>query len=172
MSNDLTPHLVWIALGSNIEPEQNLPAAAASLGLLGEVKKCSSVWQSKPVGDENQSDFCNAALFMETELELYELRHSLRMIEEQLGRVRDPDNKNGARTIDLDIAMFDELVISTSEMTIPDPEIESRPFLSIPLAELTPDQRHPVSGITLQEIAGKAEFENLLRRRDDIELLC
>lgn len=170
MTTELAPHCVWIALGSNIDPESNLPAAVDSLGLLGTIQKCSSIWQSRPVGDTDQDDFCNATVLLETELELYELRHSLRMIEEQLGRVRDPDNKNAARTIDLDIVLFDELVVSTSEMTIPDPEIESRAFLAIPLAELSPELKHPHTGVELREIASKFGIDHGLFQRADIVL--
>ncbi len=170
MSESLEPHLVWITLGSNIRPEHYLPEAVESLSLLGEVKKCSSVWQSAPVGDPDQADFCNAALLLETELELDELRHSLRMVETQLDRVRDPDNKNAARTIDLDIAFFNSFIVETSEITIPDPEIANRPFLAVPLAELTPDYVHPLLKVSLKELAERAPDAILLKRRDDISL--
>jgi len=168
MTADLPPHQVWIALGSNISPETHLPEAVDALSLLGQIVNRSSVWQSCPVGDEQQPDFCNAVIQLETDLELDELRHSLRMIEQQLGRVRDPLNKNGPRTIDLDIVLFDRIVVETSQIILPDPEIERRPFLAIPLAEVSPEVRHPVTGKSFGEIASTFAGQGGLTLRNDI----
>jgi len=164
----LDVHRAWIALGSNISPERNLPLAVRHLARLGEIEALSSVWQSTPVGDLNQADFCNAALILRTSHFPLDLKAELRKIESLLGRVRDPANKNAARTIDLDIALFDDLVLKMPGLQIPDPEIPARPFLAVPLAELDPEFLHPQLGITLGEIALAAGDIQGLQRRSDL----
>lgn len=163
-------HLAWITLGSNILPEQYLPRAVKELSALGEVGAVSQVWQSPPVGDENQADFCNGAVHLLTGLGPVALKQSLRVIENRLGRVRDPNNKNAARTIDLDIALYDSLVLETSQMCIPDPEIPKRPFLAVPLAELDGRFLHPILNQTLEDLARICPGREQLVLRTDISL--
>lgn len=171
MTADQDVHLAWVALGSNIAPQRNLPQAVFELQRLGHVCNVSSVWESRPVGDLQQPNFCNAAVLLETVLSPGELKQGLRDIEHRLGRIRDPQNRNAARTIDLDIAFFDRLVIHTPQLQIPDPEISQRPFLAVPLAELDGDFLHPVLQQTLSQIAGIVGGARDLKRRDDILLL-
>lgn len=166
----LNLHRAWIALGSNIRPQHYLPWAVRELSCLGTVTRVSHVWQSSPVGDVNQDDFCNAAALLQTRAAPLDLRRELRKIEERLGRRRDPQNKNAPRTIDLDLSLFDELVLETPELTLPDPDLFHRPFLAIPLAELTPDFPHPLNGQTLRAIAAATTEIAPLKRRDDIIL--
>lgn len=164
---------VLIALGSNIFPEENLPAAvellASHQGI--EVVKASSVWESEPVGFHDQANFCNAAVSVSTSLSPHQLKQELLKFEDQLLRVRDPSNKNGPRTIDLDISVFGEEVVDLEGLKIPDPEIQSRPFLAIPLAEVAADQKVPVIDASLEEIARPFLEKNNLRKRLDIDLL-
>jgi 2-amino-4-hydroxy-6-hydroxymethyldihydropteridine diphosphokinase len=94
-----------VMLGSNIDPERHLPAAVRELSSLGRVLAVSSVWQTAAVGDATQADFCNAAVLLESASEPSGLLAQLHAIESRLGRVRDPQNKNAARTIDLDLAV-------------------------------------------------------------------
>ncbi|WP_437229513.1 2-amino-4-hydroxy-6-hydroxymethyldihydropteridine diphosphokinase [Planctomicrobium sp. SH661] len=164
-------HLVWITLGSNISPEVSLPAAVDALKAIGDVVKGSRVWQSAPVGDLNQADFCNAAVQVRTELSPWDLKQQLRVIEDRLGRVRDPKNKNAPRTIDLDIAFYDDLICRTDRQVIPDPDIIHRNFLAVPLAELDPDFHHPQRGLRLQEIAAASGGTANLQLRDDLSLV-
>lgn len=142
-----------ISLGSNISPESHLPAAVRALSELGCLAAVSSVWESDPVGFREQPRFSNAAVRLETSLSWEELRRRLRQIEDHLGRVRYHDNKNAPRTIDLDIAIYGNLVVADGETTIPDPEIPHRPFLIVPLAEVDPARIHPVLGVSLHELA-------------------
>lgn len=163
-------HSAWIALGSNISPERFLPEAVRELRSLGTVFKTSSVWQSAPVGDIHQADFCNAAVLMMTSYSPVQLKMELRIIEARLGRQRDPLNKNAARTIDLDVVLYDDCVLKTAEIVIPDPELTARPFLATPLAELTPDLPHPEMGETLEAIARRIGGTDSLQQRLDIVL--
>lgn len=161
----------YLALGSNIEPETNLPAAVMRLADYGRVLAVSSVWESAAVGDTNQPDFLNAAVLLETTLTAEQLkRAAIGEIEQTLGRQRDPSNENAARTIDIDIALFNDDVLLVGESRIPDPEILERPFLAVPLAELDADYQHPTAGRTLQEIAASLSNDSL-RIRDDVALM-
>lgn len=164
---------VFLTLGSNLSPEQNLPAAIQLLNSTADVRvvKVSQVWESAPVGFLNQPAFCNAAVLIETCRSPRELKFSvLRQIEDRLGRVRDPANKNGPRTIDLDIGFFGNSVIAEENLIIPDPDIPQREFLATPLAELDADYVHPVLGQTLAELAASIRTPGCLIRRPDLIL--
>lgn len=163
----------FLALGSNINPEVNLPQAAQRLAEFGAVRGKSSVWQSAPVGDPDQADFLNAAVLLETEHDAASLCECVvPEIESALQRVRDPRNKNGPRTIDLDLVLFNSETLQIAHRIIPDPEIESRVFLAVPLAELAPDYTLPGRNRTLAEIAEalSQQAQNPLLRRDEIRL--
>ncbi|MEW4489866.1 2-amino-4-hydroxy-6-hydroxymethyldihydropteridine diphosphokinase [Thalassoglobus sp. JC818] len=169
---DVNPiYRVFVTLGSNISPEENLPAAVRQLRHFAKVVRVSSVWISSPVGFLDQAAFANAAVLVETNLSARDLKFQvLRTIESNLGRVRDPSNKNGPRTIDLDIAFFGDAVITEDGLTIPDPDIPGRPFLSRPLCELDPEFVHPQLNITLRELDAQVPGRGDLKRSDDIVL--
>lgn len=164
----------YLSLGSNVEPEKYLPAAVRELCKLGTITAVSKVYESAPVGDENQAHFLNAAVLLETELSAANLRlNAIAEIEQRLHRVRDPDNVNAARTIDIDIALFNHDIITIEHRLIPDPDILTRPFLAIPLAELNPEYLHPGEVRTLNEIAlalTANHSKNELRLREDVQL--
>ena len=166
MSAASSPHRALIAMGSNIQPEANLPAAVSRLCEIGVVVGTSQVWQSKPVGFSQQDDFCNAAATVLTDMPPLELRIALREIERSMGRVRDPANKNGPRTIDLDIACFDRLTIKKDQWQIPDPQIAERAFLAVPLAEIAPHEIVPGIGDQLSTIAARLGSQSLVLRSD------
>ena len=162
---------VYITLGSNIEPESNLPAAVSLLKQTGDVVKVSSVYESDPVGNPDDPQFLNAALLWKTTLKPQKLKEHLLAIEQQLNRVRDPHDPNSPRTIDLDLALYNREVFELGQRTVPDPDILVRPFVAIPLAEIDPDYVHPVVGTTLQAIAeGLSHNATALTIRHDISL--
>lgn len=148
---------MFVALGSNIEPLVNLPAAVEQLANALDVRRASRVFETDPVGSEKQPRFLNAALLVRTDLTPEALKHGvLRPVEARLARVRTAD-PNAPRTIDLDIALYGELVVDdpVRGLEIPDPEIGLRAHLALPLADLAPDFVHPVSGRTLASLAGR-----------------
>ena len=145
-------HLAYLMLGSNIRAEINLPAAVRELARFGRVVRISSVWQSPPVDGPGQPDYLNAALILETRLTAPHLKIVITSVEEKLGRLRSAD-RNAARTIDIDIALFDREKLQLGNRRIPDPEILERPFVAIPLAEIAPDYLHPDTDETLAGIA-------------------
>jgi 2-amino-4-hydroxy-6-hydroxymethyldihydropteridine diphosphokinase len=156
----------FLSLGSNIDPEHNLPEAVRRLASRCRLLAVSPAYETQPVGRTDQPNFVNAAALVETELAATELKaHVLQIIEGELGRVRTED-KNAPRTIDLDISLFNEQVLEVGHRHIPDPEILQFPHLARPLADLNPDYRHPETGQTLQEIARDMLDRGMTRRPD------
>ncbi|MCH7685880.1 MAG: 2-amino-4-hydroxy-6-hydroxymethyldihydropteridine diphosphokinase [Planctomycetes bacterium] len=152
----------FFSLGSNIDPETNLPAAVRELQRFGRTVAVSQVWETEPVGFADQPNFFNAALLLETSLSPWELQFEVVVeVETVLGRIRDPHNKNAPRTIDIDLALFNRDVLKLEQRQIPNPEILERAFVAIPLSELDPEYLHPLENRTLAEIA--ADFDVELR---------
>jgi 2-amino-4-hydroxy-6-hydroxymethyldihydropteridine diphosphokinase len=163
------PHRVYIALGSNIEPEQNLREAIRQLAARCTLLAVSPVYQTRPVGKTDQPDFMNAAALIETELEPAALKAQvLQEIERTLGRVRSAD-KNAPRTIDLDITLYSDQVLDLGQRHIPDPDLLRYPHIAVPMSDLAPQYVHPESGEKLQEIAERMPSAGLVPR-PDIEL--
>ena len=147
---------VFVTLGSNIEPHVNLDRALAELSRELEVEAVSGAWESEPYGAPGTPRFLNAAVRMVCEQSPRSLKRQLRRIEARLGRRRGSD-RNAPRTIDLDIALYGDLVIDepAGGLRIPDPEIVSRAYLALPLAQVGPRVPHPQTGETLAEIAAR-----------------
>jgi GTP cyclohydrolase IA len=147
-------HRVLITLGSNVEREGNLRLAVSRLRQHPRITLCavSPVYETAPVGSDDQPPYFNAAIMVETDLRPAALRDALRAIERDLGRVRTED-KYAPRTIDLDIALYGNQRVSVDGRPIPDPDITRFPHLAIPLADVAPDWKHPERGVTLRDIA-------------------
>ena len=124
------PHEVVIGLGSNIDPEANLEQAVQELKSRFKVSKRSQWTRTKPIGIQDQPDFYNGALLMETELEQQSLKKELKRIEDVLGRDRSLP-KFGPRTIDLDILIWNKKVM--------DEDYYERDFLRKGVEEIIPD---------------------------------
>jgi 2-amino-4-hydroxy-6-hydroxymethyldihydropteridine diphosphokinase len=165
-------NLAYLSLGSNIEPEQNLAEAVERLAEYGRIVAASTVWQTTPVGFADQPDFLNAVVLLETPLSAPDLRDlAIARIEADLGRVRT-ENKNAPRTIDIDIMLYNDEVLTMGRRRIPDPEVLERPFVAIPLAEIAPDYVHPETDQALEEIA--EQFDPVaagMIQRDEVTLV-
>jgi 2-amino-4-hydroxy-6-hydroxymethyldihydropteridine diphosphokinase len=144
----------YLLLGSNIDAAHNLPRAVAILAEAGHVRAVSSVYETAPVGRADQASFLNAAILLETRLGPVELKGAvIRRLEERLGRVRDPADRNAPRTIDVDILLWNEMVGEILGRVVPDPDILRYAHVAVPLAEIAPDLIHPVMGERLADIA-------------------
>lgn len=144
---------VYLDLGSNIEPECNLPAAVERLAKLSTLIAVSSVWETKPLGMPDQPNFLNVGVLVETNLSAATFKKTvIHNIEQALGRVRTK-NKNAPRTIDIDIILFNDDIFELDGRHIPNKELLERPFVAASLAEIAPDYKHPETGQTLLEIA-------------------
>jgi 2-amino-4-hydroxy-6-hydroxymethyldihydropteridine diphosphokinase len=154
------PTTVFIVLGSNIEPRANLERARVRLARRLNVRAVSGIWESEPYGAPGTPPFLNAAVRIVTRLPLASLKRLLRRIEADLGRRRSGD-RNAPRPIDLDIALFGDLVIDDPRagLRVPDPEIDKRAYLALPLAEIGPEVVHPETGESLAAIAARLAGE-------------
>jgi 2-amino-4-hydroxy-6-hydroxymethyldihydropteridine diphosphokinase len=159
--------LAFISIGSNLDPEHHLPRAIEQLGRLGRLRGISGVYQNPAISGRVQPDYLNVAVLLEVDLSLEELRGELRKIEADQGRVRTGD-KNAPRTIDLDLSLFGDQVLSGADYQIPDPELTRLAHLAIPLAELAPEYRHPSLDGTLRLIADRLRPGSKLVRRSDL----
>jgi 2-amino-4-hydroxy-6-hydroxymethyldihydropteridine diphosphokinase len=154
----------FISLGSNIDAPYNLKEAVRRLATRSRLLAVSPVYETEPVGKIEQPNFLNAAALIETHLTAAELKDQvLTAIEQELGRVRTAD-KNAARTIDLDISLFNDQVLEVTSRHIPDPEILQFAHIARPLADLAPQLRHPETGQILLEIAQGLPTGGLVRR--------
>ncbi len=162
----------FLTLGSNIDPIRNLPAACVELARYGTLLASSRVWQTAPIGYRDQPQFLNAAVLLETQSSVQHLRCDVvPEIESRLQRVRDPGNRDGPRTIDIDIALFNCDVVDGDGCCIPDPDILTRPYLAVTLAELDADYVHPQTGTTLAEIAQRLTAKSpAMQLRNDVVL--
>ena len=149
--------LVAIALGSNLaspfgDRAANLWEAVERVRELGAVKAVSSSYETEPVGYLDQPRFLNAALLLETSLEPAELMRALLEVEQTMGRERVGAIAKGPRVIDLDMLLYGQVVMNTTELTLPHPEMMERRFVLEPLAEIAPGMVHPVLGLTVREM--------------------
>ena len=146
-------HTTYIALGSNIgDSETYLNEAVEKIGQIPTctVEKVSSYLVTEPYGVTDQPDFLNACLKMRTLLYPEELLKELNRIEKEAGRERIIHW--GPRTLDLDILLYDDIVLEEDDLCIPHVEMHKRSFVLEPLAEIAPYKRHPVYGKTVREM--------------------
>lgn len=140
-----------ISLGSNLgDRDANLRSAIDRLRALGEVLAISSFYETEPVEFAAQPWFLNCVVKLETEKMPKQLLAAILGIEQQMGR-RRIQNK-GPRTIDIDILLFGNSIIETKGLTIPHPGLHERGFALEPLAEISPDVRHPGLKRTIREL--------------------
>lgn len=156
-----TPTLAYIGLGSNLsEPITQVKAAINAITHIAQsnVAKVSSLYLSKPMGPQDQDDYINAVLALETSLSAIELLDALQAIENKAGRVRK-ENRWGARILDLDILLYGNETINNPRLTIPHYGMKEREFVLQPLAEIAPELILPdgdIVKILSQNIANNA----------------
>lgn len=139
---------VFIGLGSNVgDRAGTIDQAIHALGLAPtcSVIQCSSLFETEPIGPP-QPKYLNGAAEMSTDLSPREFLKMLLDVEQSLGRIRSPQERNAPRTIDLDLLMYGERILSEPELEIPHPRLENRPFVLIPLLEIDATLRHPATG--------------------------
>lgn len=140
--------VAYIGLGSNLEnPAEQIVSARAAVAQIDEVKELafSSLYRSSPMGPQDQPDYVNAVMGIATGLQAIDLLRCLQRIENEHGRVRT-GLRWGARTLDLDMLVYDERTINEPDLIVPHPGIAERAFVLYPLYEIAPQLSIPGKG--------------------------
>ncbi|KGQ71148.1 7,8-dihydro-6-hydroxymethylpterin-pyrophosphokinase [Chelonobacter oris] len=140
MQNNPVYKRCYIALGSNLEnPLEQLESAVRALKNLPDtdVSAVSPFYRSQPLGPQDQPDFVNAVVAVDTALSAFELLDHLQQIEQQQGRIRL--RRWGERTLDLDILLYGDQTIRHERLTVPHYDMHNREFVIVPLYDIAPD---------------------------------
>jgi 2-amino-4-hydroxy-6-hydroxymethyldihydropteridine diphosphokinase len=157
------PQLAYLSLGSNVgDRVAHLRDAIARLESIGRVVSVSSFYETEPVEVTDQPWFLNCAVGLETALTAEQLMARLMQIEQEMGRRRV--QKKGPRTIDIDILLFDDLILDSPDVTIPHPAMQKRRFVLEPLAEIAAEARHPGIKKTIRELLEELPAGQSVRR--------
>lgn len=150
-----------IALGSNLgDCLATLEAATAELAASPGIQlQAKSSWYiTKAVGPP-QPDYLNGCIILKVEINPHELLQTLLAIEQKFGRVRQ--EKWGARSLDLDLLLYDDLIIDTPNLQVPHPRMQERAFVLVPLAEIAPDWVDPISGFVIRDLVKKVDCSDV-----------
>lgn len=141
--------VAYLGLGSNLGSRcSNLERATKLLNLLG-TTRASAWYETQPWGVPAAETFVNGVVSLHTALKPLELLDATRALEQELGRVARQDR---ARTIDIDLLFYGEQVICSKRLVLPHPRLAQRSFVLVPLAEIAPGLRHPVSGMSVSQM--------------------
>ncbi|MFM2477568.1 2-amino-4-hydroxy-6-hydroxymethyldihydropteridine diphosphokinase [Celerinatantimonas sp. MCCC 1A17872] len=157
--------LCYIALGSNLNaPRAQLVSARKALSDVANthVVAASGLYASRPMGPQDQPDYLNAVVAIETELEPLSLLDATQAIEQQHGRVRKKE-RWGPRTLDLDILLFGQQTLDLPRLCVPHYGLQEREFVVLPLAEIAPSLVLP-NGVSVAQLANQIERNGLYRR--------
>ncbi len=156
---------VALALGSNMGDRLGNLRQAAHLLENQQIRVTtrSDVFETTPVGFENQKRFLNACILVQTDLSPLELLSETQRVETLMGRIRDV--RWGPRTIDLDILLFDEMVVHEEALVIPHPRMTERAFVLVPLAQICPGWMYPGTGETIGALSERIRHADPFMQR-------
>ena len=155
---------VFIALGSNLgNREDNVKTALELLKKKVRLLKVSSTYETEPMYVEDQNWFLNCVAGVETDLPPRELLGYLKDTERRMGR--QTGVRYGPRIIDLDILFYGEEVVTQTDLEIPHPKIQERPFILIPLVEIEPNHIHPLQQKTVLKLLSELNSEKSVIKR-------
>jgi 2-amino-4-hydroxy-6-hydroxymethyldihydropteridine diphosphokinase len=153
----------YISIGSNINKDEHIPASLRALEQTFGELAVSSIYESEAVGFTGDV-FYNLVVGFDSDLEVKAVAKLLRQIELDNGRTKD-SRKFAARTLDLDLILYGDLIINDGRLQIPRDEIEHYAFVLEPLAEIAPALKHPISHISYAELWDKFDKIELKQKR-------
>ena len=148
-------HRVYLGLGTNLGDKiRNVEIALEKIAdEIGRVVSVSSFYETKPQGFDSDNNFLNLVCLVETTIEPLAVLEKTQVIERDMGRRSKSINKQYAdRIIDIDLLLFDDLILNLPHLTVPHPYIQDRLFVLEPLAEIAPGLFHPVCKITIEAL--------------------
>lgn len=152
---------IYFALGSNLGNRlQNLREAVRRLEAFGHVSGSSDVFSTAPWGGVEQPEYLNACVRIESSLsfEPHEILKAVKNFEREIGRVESV--RWGARKIDIDILLIDDMILHSQDLDIPHVRIPERLFVLVPMSQILPENwRHPENGMTVNEMIAGVEGE-------------
>jgi 2-amino-4-hydroxy-6-hydroxymethyldihydropteridine diphosphokinase len=161
--------MILIGIGGNLEsarfgqPRETLSAALAALKEEGiKILTRSGWYRTEPVPRSDQPWFVNAVFALSTELGAIDLLALLQAMERRFGRVRG--ETNAQRVLDLDILDYQGEVMDTASLVVPHPRLHERRFVLMPIAEIVPEWRHPILGLTAGQLLARLPFEQQVER--------
>ncbi|MGB2695350.1 MAG: 2-amino-4-hydroxy-6-hydroxymethyldihydropteridine diphosphokinase [Dehalococcoidia bacterium] len=159
------PPVVYLGLGSNLgDRERNLIVGLRRLAPLVRIDAVSSLYETDPVGPQDQPSFLNAACQGVTGLRPQALLRHLQEVERDLGRRRG--ERWGPRTLDLDLLLYGEAIIDEPGLRVPHPALPERAFVLVPLAEIASDVRHPQIDRTIGELKAAVDASGVRKRAE------
>ncbi len=155
--------LVFLILGGNRGNTEELFSSAIDLVTrqIGPINAISALYESESWGFKSDV-FLNQIITVKTQLIPIDVLKQIQNMETLLGRIRNSSGYE-ARTIDIDILYYDDLIIESADLTIPHPRISQRRFVLVPLVEIAPDLKDPLTGITMTEMLEKCEDKLLVK---------
>lgn len=154
----MSAHRAYVGIGSNLGNRfENVERALAALGALGAIVARSSLYRTAPWGNPEQPWFLNAVVVLQTELAPRMLLQRLRAVEDEAGRTRV--ERWGARTLDLDLLLYDDLRIDEPDLRVPHPLLRERAFVLVPLSEIDARFGALRDALSAEELAGVVRVE-------------
>ncbi len=152
--------IAYLMLGSNLgDKKNNLEQAAEAITkAAGKILVSSPLIESEPWGFSHSEYFYNQLIILQTMLKPEELLQIILSIEVNLGRIRNRQQYE-ARTIDIDILFYDNLILNSEALVIPHPRISERRFVLLPLLAIAPELVHPVTGRTIWQMYRECKDE-------------
>ena len=160
---EIKPVVAYLGLGANQgEPRRQLQEAMARLAATEEIEvvQASSFYLNPPLGPPGQPWYVNAVLQVRTRLTPEELLRVLHRVEQDLGRIRR--ERWGPRLIDVDLLLYNGIILSGPDLCLPHPEMHKRPFVLAPLVEIAPRAWHPALKKTAEELLAELDPKDRL----------